>query len=338
MSRCFLLGLALVHSIIVSSAHADKKCSQNCTDCSGTNFCQVSDASDCNNHLLNCSSHCLNIDVRNTICYASSISNGTNCDMTCDHCINQYQCNGAMKQIGLCDGGVIKCEDFKTCLGGDAKRQCSKVKNTGQCSNSCEKCGGRELCQWDQIPGCIDEHVNCADSCLDVEVKSALCYASSIPSIATCDESCGSCIQQYECNSVMEELNLCQNGTVHCVEQGICLDGEAKETCGVSRNEGQCPEECVSCFDRTDCMGQRSLERYGICSGNRLNCDAARCVANYAYNDICRLPASSFCSLRKEASAWVRLRCFFISFLGIFVPLGVFGAIWFCFWCGPDKV
>ena len=322
-------------SFLLAHTHAQKKCASTCGQCIGTDFCAFSNSTNCKTEDINCSEPCLDIAVRKQKCFDASVPNGKNCDSTCDFCIRDYKCNLAMESAGLCSSDRLLCDQNEKCLDGPAKKLCSSFKNTGQCRVDCDTCTFSDDCTANSnSTQCIDNEVDClsTDSCMHNKVRTAKCFASSVPGNNTCSAECDTCITQYKCNPIMENLGYCRKGNVHCLEIGQCLDGEAHSQCDLSRESESCL--CDACFSKLDCSKESIQQEYGLCDGDKLFCEGqfSRCIAKQGFDKSC--DSFGFCTLNKSASIWVKARCFIIAIITV---LGVILLVWGFYKCITPK-
>ena len=249
--------------LLLTSIHAQKKCASKCGECIGADFCAFSNTTDCNTQEIDCSNACLNIDVRKKLCFDASVPNGKNCDITCDYCIRDYKCNVAIEFANLCFGDRLRCDRAEKCLDGPAKKLCSSFKNTGQCRVDCGACTYSDDCEaTSNTTQCFDNEIDClaTDNCVHNKVRSSKCFSSSVPGNNTCSAECDTCITQYKCNPILESLDYCIEGNVNCMEVGQCLDGEARDRCGVTKDGKAC--SCNSCFSKMDCSKESIQQKY----------------------------------------------------------------------------
>lgn len=124
-----------------------------------------------------------------------------------------------------------------------------------QCKASCETCDGKNLCAFENKPGCDNSTVPCLDPCLDNAVRTKVCFASSVPDGKNCAESCVSCVRDYQCTDAMRLFGLCgvDDATVNCERQRDCLEGSAKRLCAARPNTGACHRDCGTCELADDC-------------------------------------------------------------------------------------
>lgn len=319
-------------------AQGSKECASTCSECFGAEYCAVNNVDGCLQGDIPCTDPCLSQEIRSQFCFDSSLSGETTCDPQCNFCIRDYQCNLAMEEFGLCtSAGVVDCLRQAPCLDGPAKKLCAVHENKGQCRADCDTCTFSDDCvATGNTTQCMNHNVKCeeADQCLDNAVRIDRCFKSKVPGNGTCSaDLCETCIDQFECNVVLQNAGYCRNETVHCLEQGSCLTDEVRKTCGVVPNSiGNCG--CGGCFENVNCTeGSLQLD-FGACLDGKLACTGAgACVIRDVFNDQCQ--NFGFCTLNKGAPVWVKARCFVIGIVFVILVCLVFYAVFKCITTPP---
>ena len=315
---CFLFYLTL---IVLQVTKTSATCKKTCEKCVGKEYCVVKKAPDCIEGNIDCSDPCLDLDIRSSECFETSIPNGKTCDKSCDFCVKQYRCNIAMNDLGICSEDTFDCIEWEDCLDGEAKKLCAGVRNNGNCHDDCNTCVGSDNCAVSKSNQCSNEKIDCFAKCLNNDVRQAICFNSSIPDGKNCDEECNFCLDQFECNDRLNNASTCRGKTIDCIKNGNCITKKVLNSCGMERSIGQCHDCGDSCFTKIDCKVQDARNRlYGLCDGEFINCDG-QCIAKEIRDTQCK--TFGFCTLASSASTWKKAQCFIIAIAAIFAAVAV---------------